>query len=56
MYWLHHRPGKKQTALLQTGRLLQQMTAGRLNLFLAEYKEDDLENIRKYKQVDSEVD
>lgn len=30
------------------GRLLQSMTGGRLVLFLADYKEDDLENIRKF--------
>ena len=31
------------------GRLLQQMTAGRMSLFFAEHKEDDLANIRRYK-------
>ena len=30
------------------GRLLQQLTAGRMVLFFAEHKEDDLENIRRY--------
>jgi len=30
------------------GRLLQQITGGRLLLFFAEHKEDDLENIRKF--------
>jgi hypothetical protein len=33
------------------GRLLQQMTQGNLTLFFAEHKEDDLENIRKYKDT-----
>ena len=32
------------------GRLLHQMTGGRMVLFLAEHKEDDLANIRKYKR------
>ena len=36
----------------EAGRLLQQMTGGRMSLFLAEYKHDDLENIRKYKPKD----
>lgn len=31
------------------GRLLQAMTGGSLTLFLADHKEDDLENILKYK-------
>ena len=30
------------------GKLLQQITAGRLTLFFADHKEDILENIRKY--------
>jgi uncharacterized protein (TIGR02118 family) len=32
------------------GRLLQQMTGGKLVLFFADYKEDDIANLRKYKQ------
>lgn len=32
------------------GRLLQSMSGGRLVLFLADHKEDELENIRKYRQ------
>lgn len=32
----------------EAGRLLQQMTAGRLTLFFADHKEDDLKNIRAY--------
>ena len=40
----------------ETGKLLQEMSGGRMNLFLAEHKEDDLENIRKYKRVDHETD
>ncbi len=30
------------------GRLLQELTRGRLALFFADHKEDDLDNIRKY--------
>lgn len=36
------------------GRLLQQMTGGRMALFFADTKEDNLENIRRY-QVGKEV-
>ena len=36
------------------GRLLQQITGGNLTLFFADYKEDDIENIRKYKSVSGE--
>lgn len=32
------------------GRLLQSMTGGRMTLFFAEHKEDDLANIRRYKE------
>jgi uncharacterized protein (TIGR02118 family) len=32
------------------GRLLQEMTGGRMALFFAEHKEDDLDNIRKHRQ------
>lgn len=35
---------------LEAGRLLQAMTAGQVTLFLADHKEDDLSNIRKYKK------
>jgi uncharacterized protein (TIGR02118 family) len=31
------------------GRLLQHITGGNLTLFFADYKEDDIDNIRKYK-------
>lgn len=36
----------------QAGHLLQQMTGGRMTLFFAEHKEDDLPNILKYRQPD----
>jgi uncharacterized protein (TIGR02118 family) len=32
------------------GRLLQSMTGGRMALFFAEHKEDELENIRKFQE------
>jgi uncharacterized protein (TIGR02118 family) len=32
------------------GRLLQRMTGGRMTLFIADHKEDDLANIQHYKQ------
>jgi len=32
----------------EAGRLLQQITGGRVTLFLADHKVDSLENIRKY--------
>jgi uncharacterized protein (TIGR02118 family) len=32
----------------EAGRLLQQITGGRVTLFLADHKEDNLENIRKH--------
>lgn len=35
------------------GGVLQQMTGGRLTLFFADHKEDDMVNIRKYQPVDS---
>jgi hypothetical protein len=31
------------------GTLLQKMTGGRMALFIADHKEDDIENIRKFK-------
>jgi uncharacterized protein (TIGR02118 family) len=34
------------------GKLLQQLTGGRMVLFFAEHKEDDLENIRRYTHGD----
>jgi hypothetical protein len=35
----------------EAGRLLQEMTAGRVLLFIADHSEDDLENIRRYKAM-----
>ena len=34
------------------GKKLQQITGGRMTLFIAEHKEDNLENIRKFKRQD----
>jgi len=36
------------------GRLLQQITAGNVTLFIAEHKEDDIANIRKFTRGESE--
>ena len=40
-------PGK------EAGRLLQEMTAGRVRLLIADHSEDNLENIRKYRSSES---
>lgn len=34
------------------GRLLQEITGGRMTLFFAEHKEDDIENLRRYRKED----
>jgi hypothetical protein len=36
----------------EAGRMLQQMSGGRVVLFFAEHKEDTAENIQKYRQAD----
>jgi len=33
----------------QTGKILQEISRGRMTLFFADHKEDDLENLRKFK-------
>jgi uncharacterized protein (TIGR02118 family) len=33
------------------GEILQRMSGGRLSLFIADHKEDDLENIRKFQDL-----
>ena len=38
----------------EAGRILQGITGGRLTLLFADHKEDDIENIRKYKNADEE--
>ena len=35
----------------QAGRLLQQMTGGRMALFFADHREDDIENLQRYRQT-----
>jgi uncharacterized protein (TIGR02118 family) len=37
------------------GRLLQEMTGGRMALFISEHKEDTIENLRKYQEEDAEL-
>lgn len=39
----------------QAGQLLQKMTHGKLTLLIAEHKEDDIENIRRYQKRDDET-
>lgn len=39
----------------EAGRLLQEMTAGRVKLLIADHSEDDLENIRKYKLLEQDA-
>jgi hypothetical protein len=36
----------------EAGRLLQEMTAGRVKLLIADHSEDELENIRKYRPLE----
>jgi len=38
------------------GRLLQKITGGKLILFFADYKEDDIENLRRYKQEEEDIE
>ena len=44
--------GLASTAGQEAGRLLQEMTSGRVKLLIADHSEDELENIRKYRQED----
>ena len=34
----------------RAGELLQRMTGGRMSLFIADHKEDEIENIRRFQQ------
>jgi uncharacterized protein (TIGR02118 family) len=36
----------------EAGKILQQITGGRIGLFFADHKGDDLDNIRKFRQED----
>ena len=38
------------------GYLLQKITGGQVTLLTAEHKEDDIENLRKYRQAKSDAD
>jgi uncharacterized protein (TIGR02118 family) len=40
----------------EAGRLLQSLTSGQVILFLADHKEDDLENITRYRAASQEVE
>ena len=35
---------------LEAGQILQQITQGRMTLLLAEHREDDIENLKQYRQ------
>ncbi len=39
----------------EAGSLLQEMTGGRIKLLVADHSEDDLENIRRYRQMGNET-
>lgn len=39
----------------EAGRLLQEMTNGRVRLLIADHSEDNLENIRKYKAMEQDA-
>jgi uncharacterized protein (TIGR02118 family) len=38
------------------GRLIQQITGGRMTIFFADHKEDEIANIRKYRQPDESAE
>jgi hypothetical protein len=40
----------------QAGKVLQQITQGKMTLFFADHKEDVLENIRRYQKPEGEAD
>jgi uncharacterized protein (TIGR02118 family) len=37
----------------QAGKILQTLSLGRMTLFFADHKEDDIENLRRYEKVES---
>ena len=39
----------------EAGRLLQDMTGGRVKLLIADHSEDELENIQKYRQLEQDA-
>jgi uncharacterized protein (TIGR02118 family) len=39
----------------EAGRLLQDMTSGRVKLLIADHSQDDLENIRRYKTLEQDA-
>ncbi len=39
----------------EAGRLLQEMTGGRVRLLVADHSEDNLENIRKYRPLEQDA-
>ncbi|OGN93083.1 MAG: hypothetical protein A2Z71_04760 [Chloroflexi bacterium RBG_13_50_21] len=47
--------GLASTSGQEAGRLLQDMTGGKLKLLIADHSEDDLENIRKYRREEQDA-
>ncbi len=39
----------------EAGRVLQEMTGGRVRLLIADHSEDNLENIRKYRNLEQDA-
>jgi hypothetical protein len=44
------KDGLASTSGVEAGRLLQDMTGGRVKLLIADHSQDDIENIRKYRK------
>jgi uncharacterized protein (TIGR02118 family) len=40
----------------EAGKVLQQITQGKMTLFFADHKEDEMENIRRYQSSEAEVE
>jgi uncharacterized protein (TIGR02118 family) len=46
--------GLASTSGVEAGRLLQEMTAGRVRLYIADHTEDALDNILKYRRLEQD--
>jgi hypothetical protein len=44
------KAGLASASGMEAGRLLQEMTSGRVKLLIADHSQDDIENIRKYRK------
>lgn len=49
------RGGLASASGKEAGRLLQEMTSGRVRLLIADHSEDNLENIRKYRTLEQDA-